>query len=121
VRFVGWRSDQEIRELYRQARAVLLPGVEDFGMVPVEAQACGAPIVAYARGGACETVIDGQTGVLVEDAGAEAFAEGLRRVEIGRFAPEAIRRNAERFSRERFMTDFRAAIDEAIAARERHP
>jgi len=119
--FVGWRSDEEIRELYRGARAVLLPGLEDFGMVPVEAQACGAPVVAYGRGGACETVLDGETGVLVRDPGAEAFADGLARARALRFDRGAIRRNAERFSRERFMTDFRAAIEEATAGRETRP
>ncbi len=56
VQFLGWRSDEDVRTLYRQAAAVLLPGAEDFGMVPVEAQACGAPVVALGRGGARETV-----------------------------------------------------------------
>ena len=62
VTFLGWRSDEEIRELYRTAEATLLPGVEDFGMVPVEAQACGCPVVALAEGGAAETVVDGENG-----------------------------------------------------------
>ncbi len=64
--FLGWRTDEEIRELYGRATAVLLPGIEDFGMVPVEAQASGAPVVALRAGGACETVVDGVTGVLVD-------------------------------------------------------
>lgn len=121
VQFLGWRSDEEVRALYRGTRAVLLPGTEDFGMVPVEAQACGAPVVALARGGACETVIDGETGVLVDQATPEAFADGLARMQSLALAPGAIRANAERFSRERFMTDFRAAIDQAIAERETRP
>ena len=121
VQFLGWRSDEEVRALYQAANAVLLPGTEDFGMVPVEAQACGAPVVALARGGACETVIDGETGVLVEEPTADAFADGLARVRSLQLAAEAIRTNAERFSRERFMTDFQAAIDEAMAERETRP
>lgn len=112
--FLGWRSDEDIRALYRRAAAVLLPGVEDFGMVPVEAQACGAPVVALRSGGALETVVDGVTGVLVDDATPDAFAEGLHRVETTRFDRTAIRANAERFSRHRFMTDFRAAVTAAI-------
>lgn len=121
VQFLGWRSDEEVRALYRDAAAVLLPGTEDFGMVPVEAQACGAPVVALGRGGARETVIDGETGVLVDEPTAAAFADGLARVRALRLAPDAIRANAERFSRERFMTDFRAAIDQAIATRGARP
>jgi glycosyltransferase involved in cell wall biosynthesis len=114
TRFLGWRSDEEIRELYGRARAVLLPGVEDFGMVPVEAQACGAPVVALGAGGALETVVDGETGVLVADATVEALADGLARVERTRFDRAAIRASAERFSRQRFMTDFQAAVSAAV-------
>jgi glycosyltransferase involved in cell wall biosynthesis len=114
ARFVGWRTDDEVRELYGRAAAVLLPGVEDFGMVPVEAQACGAPVVALGQGGALETVIDGVTGILVPEATADAFAEGLERVRQTTFDPAAIRANAERFSRQRFMTEFQAAVDAAL-------
>jgi glycosyltransferase involved in cell wall biosynthesis len=114
VEFLGWRDDDEIRELYRGATAVLLPGVEDFGMVPVEAQACGCPVVALATGGACETVKDGVTGVLVRDPSVDGFAEALRAVQAARFDRAAIRANAERFSRERFMTEFAAAVDDAL-------
>jgi glycosyltransferase involved in cell wall biosynthesis len=116
VEFLGWRSDDEIRDLYGRARAVLLPGTEDFGMVPVEAQACGAPVVAHGAGGACETVIDGSTGVLVADDSAAAFADGLSRVRHLKLDPVAIRANAERFSRSRFLADFRSAVDDAMRA-----
>src|SRR4051812_31392998 len=80
VEFLGWRTDEEIRDLYGPAAAVLLPGVEDFGMVPVEAQACGTPVVALRAGGACETVEDEATGVLVDDESAESFAAGMSRL-----------------------------------------
>jgi glycosyltransferase involved in cell wall biosynthesis len=118
VDFLGWRTDEEIRHLYGGATAVLLPGTEDFGMVPVEAQACGTPVVALKAGGACETVVDGLTGVLVEDESAEAFANGLSRVRALKRDRAAIRTNAERFSGARFRKDFQAAIAEALAARE---
>ena len=59
VEFLGFQTDEAVRDLYRGAAAVLLPGEEDFGIVPVEAQACGRPVVALARGGALETVLDG--------------------------------------------------------------
>ncbi len=121
VEFLGWQSDEAIRELYGSAVAVLLPGREDFGMVPVEAQACGTPVVALRAGGACETVQDGITGVLVEDGSPAGFAEGLARVRTLAFDPAVIRANAERFSRERFMTDFQTAVSDAIANREPLP
>ena len=102
---VGRKSDEEIRDLYRGAAVALLPGEEDFGIVPVEAQACGTPVVALARGGATETVIDGKTGILVHDASAPAFADGISRAMSATFDRAAIRRNAERFSRERFVNE----------------
>jgi glycosyltransferase involved in cell wall biosynthesis len=118
VEFLGWRTDEEIRDLYGRAAAVLLPGVEDFGMVPVEAQACGTPVVALRAGGACETVEDEATGVLVDEESAESFAAGLSRVRGLTLDRGAIRANAERYSRERFMTGFEAAIAAALAERE---
>jgi glycosyltransferase involved in cell wall biosynthesis len=117
VEFLGWRSDEDIRELYGQTAGVLLPGVEDFGMVPVEAQACGAPVVALRAGGACETVQDEVTGVLVNDGSAEGFAEALSHLGSLTLDPTVIRANAERYSRERFMSEFQAAVADAIAER----
>ena len=111
--FLGWRSDEDVRQLYRSSTAVILPGVEDFGMVPVEAQACGRPVVALGAGGVCESVIDGETGILVEDESADALADALVRVQRTRFDSDAIRTNALRFSRERFLTNFKAAVDSA--------
>ena len=108
--FLGRRSDEEVRDLYRNAAVALLPGEEDFGIVPVEAQACGTPVVALARGGATETVLDGKTGVLVEDPSAPAFADGISRAIAAPFDRAAIRRNAERFSRERFVDEISAAM-----------
>ena len=118
VEFLGWRSEEEIRELYWQSAAVLMPGTEDFGLVPVEAQACGTPVVAVAMGGACETVSDGVSGVLVDASSAEAFADGLSRVRALDVDRVAIRAGAERFSRARFMSEFQTAVDEAVAERE---
>jgi glycosyltransferase involved in cell wall biosynthesis len=114
VEFLGWRSDEEIRELYQRSSAVLLPGVEDFGIVPVEAQACGCPVIATAVGGAMETVVDGETGLLVGEPSPAAFAEAVTRASRTSFDPVAIRRHALRFSRNRFTNEFRAAIDDAV-------
>jgi glycosyltransferase involved in cell wall biosynthesis len=116
VEFLGSRTDEEIRDLYRGAAAVLLPGEEDFGIVPVEAQACGRPVVALARGGVLETLEPDVTGVLVEDESAPAFAEGLDRVRRLSLDPVAIRSHALRFSRERFSADLRSCIVETLDA-----
>jgi glycosyltransferase involved in cell wall biosynthesis len=86
--------------------------------VPVEAQACGTPVVALREGGACETVVDGVTGVLVDEPTGEAFADAVARVATLRLETAAIVTNARRFSRERFLTAFRAAVDDARADRE---
>jgi glycosyltransferase involved in cell wall biosynthesis len=112
VSFLGRLPDEDVRELYRGAAVTLLPGEEDFGIVPVEAQACGSPVVALGRGGALETVVDGRTGLLVEDASAPAFADAIARALDARFDAAAIRRHAERFSRERFGDEMAALIAE---------
>jgi glycosyltransferase involved in cell wall biosynthesis len=116
VEFVGRASDDEIRDEYRRAAAVLLPGEEDFGIVPVEAQACGRPVVALGRGGVLETVIDGETGVLVPEPTVDAFAAGLERAARTRFDRARLRANAERFSRDRHLEQMRAVIEDTLAA-----
>ncbi|HTK29233.1 MAG TPA: glycosyltransferase [Vicinamibacterales bacterium] len=108
--FLGRVPDETVRDLYQRAAVVLLPGEEDFGIVPIEAQACGRPVVAFARGGALESVVDGETGVLVADAGAEAFAGGIARAMAASFDPSVIRRHAERFSRSRFGDEMEALV-----------
>jgi glycosyltransferase involved in cell wall biosynthesis len=115
VTFAGWLKDDEIRGLYRRCRAVLMPGVEDFGMVPVEAQACGRPVVALGQGGAVESVVDGVTGLLVKDPTVGAFAAALRDVASRDFDRAAIRRHAESFSRERFHQQFQALVTAEVS------
>lgn len=111
VRFLGWLSNEDLRSHYRQARALLFPGEEDFGIVPVEAQACGRPVIAYRKGGALETVLDGRTGVFFDALDAEALAAAITRLESMTLDPDAARQNAERFSRERFRREIREAIE----------
>ena len=114
VSFLGWRSDEDVRELYRTASVVLLPGEEDFGIVPVEAMACGTPVVALGRGGVLDTITDGVTGVLVDDDTPEAFAAALRAVPAT--PPAAIRASVERFSPAAFRRQIEAIAADLLAA-----
>jgi glycosyltransferase involved in cell wall biosynthesis len=112
--FLGWQSDESIRDHYRRARALVFPGEEDFGIVPVEAQACGLPVVAYGRGGALETVLRRETGLFFAELTEESLCGTIEEFERTKFLPELARLNAERFSRDRFKKEIRAAIDRAL-------
>ena len=113
VEFLGWRSDEGLRELYRGCQALLFPQNEDFGITAVEAQACGRPVVAFRKGGALETVRDGETGVFFAEQTAEALAEAIGRA--GRFQvdPAALRAHALRFSRNAFKSQLSAFVRDA--------
>jgi glycosyltransferase involved in cell wall biosynthesis len=110
VTFLGRLPNNEVRSLYRRAAIVLLPGEEDFGIVPLEAQACGRPVVALGRGGAMETVLPGETGELVPELSVEAFAECLATALNRRYDTAQIRQHAERFGRTRFGDEMEALI-----------
>ncbi len=110
VRFVIGPSDDELRELYRTARALVFPAFEDFGIVPVEAQACGTPVLGLAAGGSLDTVQDGVTGVLVDDADVVSVRDGLERLLGLGLSAGACRRNAERFSTGRFLDEFQGWV-----------
>lgn len=111
--FVGQCSFAELKRHYARARAFLMPGEEDFGIAPVEAMASGRPVLAFAKGGALDTVIDGATGILFAEQSAEALADAIlrfERMEHG-FAPQAIRAHACAFSRARFEREFKDFVD----------
>jgi glycosyltransferase involved in cell wall biosynthesis len=116
VEFLGRLSDAGVREEYRRAQAVLLPGEEDFGIVTVEAQACGRPVIALGRGGALETVVDGENGLLFFEPSVSSLAGALARMPTMRFNAEAISRSAQRFSLERYLQGMRDVIAETLAA-----
>ena len=115
VELLGRVSERERDELLGGARALLFPGEEDFGIVPVEAQAAGVPVIAYDVGGATETVLDGRTGVLFEEQSATALAAGIERFDGLRLDERDARENARRFGRERFHGEMAAVIDRASA------
>lgn len=112
VRFLGWQNDDVVRDHFARCSCVLFPGEEDFGIVPVEAMACGKPVVAYARGGALETVLDGsdrRTGVLFEEQTSVALAAAIEKCDSQRFDPDVLHAWALEFDRELYkkrMADF---------------
>jgi len=116
--FIVSPSREVLRDLYRRCRAFLNPGVEDFGMTMVEAQACGAPVIALGKGGALEIVVNGRTGWLYGQGSAEDLAEVLEGFEPTAFDVEEIRANAERFSTDRFDQGIRGVIDALLARRD---
>jgi glycosyltransferase involved in cell wall biosynthesis len=106
VRFVINPDDATLRELYRASDVFVFPPVEDFGIVAVEAQACGTPVVACGLGGTRDTIIPGSTGVLVDEQSAESLSEGIQTVVNRGMDRMDCRRNAERFSRRHFEDAF---------------
>jgi glycosyltransferase involved in cell wall biosynthesis len=108
VRFLGELSDTQVADLYARSKAFLFPGIEDFGISVVESQAAGRPVVAFACGGATETVIDGETGVLFREQTVDALAAAMDRLDSLAILPAACRANAMRFDASIFrqrMTD----------------
>lgn len=122
VTFLGWQPFEGLRQHLREARAFVFAGEEDFGILPVEAQACGTPVIAFGRGGLAETVRDvsreGPTGVLFDEQTPQALLEALARFEAYQegFRQENLVRHASGFSAHRFRAEFRAAIEAAWVA-----
>lgn len=121
IHFLGWQPDAVIRDRMRRCRALLFPGEEDFGIVPVEAQACGAPVLAFARGGATETVVPPErrrepTGLWFDEQTVEALTETMADFEKRRslFAPAAARRQALRFNAARFAEELFGYLDRVL-------
>ena len=117
VRFVGRLPDREVAALYETCRAFILPGEENFGLTPIEANAAGRPAVAFARGGALDTVRDGETGVLFHDATIESLGQALQTVQSRSWDPESLRAHAETFSESVFATRFRALLASTLDSR----
>jgi glycosyltransferase involved in cell wall biosynthesis len=121
VRFLGWQPDDVIRDHLRRCRALLFPGEEDFGIVPVEANACGTPVVAFGRGGATETVVPpgrrtAPTGLWFEEQAVDCLAETLQQLErcTQDFDPLAARRQAVRFNQPRYAEELLAYLASAL-------
>jgi len=127
VEFWGWVTDDELRRLYRSAKGLVMAAREDFGMVAVEAQACGCPVIAFGAGGGSETTQDGINGVLFAEQHVDDIIRAVRRLESMTWPVDQVRRQVEIFSRENFQVRFRKLITEWIekkseaCSRERQP
>lgn len=110
VEFLGHISDERLRELFSECRAFIFPGEEDFGITPLEAMAAGRPVIAYAAGGALDTVIEGYTGRFFYEQSAAALAAAIAASRTDSYDPLAIRRHAEGFRRELFLERIYDAI-----------
>jgi len=106
TRFLGWVSDEQLRDLYRRARALVFPGVEEFGLVPVEAQACGCPVIGFGNGGLTETVTELQSGIFFREPMPAALSDAIEQFERRRFHPREVRAAVERFSIPRFQAEW---------------
>lgn len=115
VSFLGWQPARILRDHYRSARALVFPGEEDFGIVPVEAQACGGAVIALRRGGALETVTEGETGIFFDELSVEAIEDAVRRFEAVRLDPRRSRENAERFSKARFQFEMKGCFERFLS------
>ena len=113
ITFLGRVPDRDLPGLFAGCRAYILPGEEDFGIAPVQAQAAGRPVVAYGAGGALDTVIQGETGVFFHEPTAEALAAVVRTFNPDDIEPSACRSNAERFAASVFETRLSRFIQEA--------
>jgi glycosyltransferase involved in cell wall biosynthesis len=117
IQFLGWQKDPELSRLYAGCRALIFPGIEDFGIVPLEAMASGKPAIAFGKGGALETVIDDSrspTGLFFYEQSVQALKEAMVKFSTSKFDPHMIRAHAERFARPVFKERIRRFVAEKL-------
>jgi glycosyltransferase involved in cell wall biosynthesis len=113
VEFLGYVTDEQVADLMARCKALLFPGLEDFGITPVQAQAAGRPVIAFKGGGALDTVIDGVTGILFEEQTVESLMEAIQRFDPAAFDPAVLRAHAQQFDVQVFKSRLQAYVDAA--------
>lgn len=115
VTLLGYQTSDVLKSYMQRARAFIFAAEEDFGIIPVEAQACGTPVIAFGKGGVCETVIDKKTGILFYEQTPSAICEAITRFENSPLLdPDEIRKNAERFSKATFLVNMRNFVERVM-------
>ena len=114
IMFLGKVDDSDLLKYYQEAKAFVFAAEEDFGIVPIEAMACGKPVIAYAKGGAAETVINGKTGLYFYHQTEEDIVEAVKNFETMKLNPIEIRQQAEKFSKEVFIDKFKKFVENTI-------
>jgi len=112
IEFLGWLANDELRKYYQNCKALIFPTEEDFGIVPVEAQACGKPVIAFGKGGALETVIEEETGIFFSEQTAESLIKAIKQFETLKFDRNKIRENVLRFDHKIFKKKIQSFIAE---------
>jgi glycosyltransferase involved in cell wall biosynthesis len=120
VEFAGRLPDESVVKLMQGCEALLFPGVEDFGITPLEVNACGRPVIAYREGGALDTIRSGVNGMFFDSPSADSLAGAIRRLPLYEWDPAVIRLHAESFREERFEKELRQAVEAALQAKGRH-
>lgn len=114
IKFTGWVSEEEKYKILRDSEALLFLGVEDFGLVPLEAAMVGTPTLALKKGGALESVLDGVTGIFVDDGGVDSVREGMTKLRRRKWEEKEMRSFASRFSKENFKKEFAEEVSRAF-------
>lgn len=112
IEFLGFVNDQDLKKLYSEAKALLFPQIEDFGIIPLEAMASGCPIIAFKKGGALETIIPEETGVFFEEQTPASLKNAVYEFQTKSFDAQKIRAHAEKFSQERFNKEILELVNE---------
>lgn len=119
IKFLGWQSDAAIWRYYQNCLAFIFPGEDDFGISPVEAMSFGKPVLAFRRGGALETVVEGITGEFFDDSDPAVLADGVRRLRenLPNYDSQKIMEHAQKFSKERFVNEIKNFVKNKVASR----